>query len=122
LQTDEELAAALYELENQSKAAGYAADEIKKILSKRMEVEDVTNIETENFEIGFKGKNYRSVNTREVAMIVVPAVFKQIAKVNVGSVEKLMKSGELTEDQTAQLKGVFSMEYGELKPNVVKKG
>ncbi|ADD80819.1 gp033 [Rhodococcus phage ReqiDocB7] len=121
-QTDDDLLRALYEANAAEKANKYAAGEIKKIIDRRAQEMDIDRWETDNFTVEYKSKASRQVDTRQVGLIVGPEVMQTIAKVNVSSVDALIKSNELGDEKSAQLKEVFSMTYSDPNPSVSLKG
>ena len=119
---DEQLADALYRLTNQEKAAKYGAEEIKKLMKARAEEDDLTEWSTASFDVAMKSRAMRAVNVREVAMIIGDDELKNFSKINVGEVEKMIKSGEFGEEKTEQLRGVFYTTYSDPSPDAQKRG
>ena len=108
MKTDEELAEALYELDNQVKGAEAAAAEVRAILESRMDNEEASTLEAGNFTVDLSSNSRRETNSRAVSLIVGPEIFRQVGKVTVGEVDKLIKSGELGAEATEKLKKVFT--------------
>jgi len=108
LKSTEELAAALSDLDNQAKGAAAAAEEVRAILESKMDNTEASVLDAGNFTVELSKTTRRQANSREVALIVGPQVYKQIGKVNVSEVDALIKSGELGPEKTEQLKKVFT--------------
>lgn len=121
--TDDELARAKYEIESTLKGAKYALEEVEDVLAARMREQDALEWDTDEFEVKFKpGRSTRSVNNRQVARIIGPEIFNQIGTVTITKLNDLMKSGELTDEQVAELKKAINPPTpGSLKPVVTKK-
>ena len=123
LMDDDQLARAQYELISAQNGAKYALEEIETIMSARMKNEDVLEWDTENFEVKFtSGRATRSINPRDVARIVGDDIFRTITKVNITTIDDLMKTGELTDEQCAALKAAMTRDIGASKPKATPKG
>lgn len=116
-QDPDAMAEALYRLENQHKASKYAIDEIKKLMLVKMEAEDNPDgWETDKFKVQFTSRSRRVINPREVALIVGNDIFKTLASVTVGEVDKLIKSGELDDKQCEALKKAMTKVPNQSQP------
>lgn len=123
LDTPEKLAQAKYELESQSKGVKYALDELNDIISAYSRKEDILQWDAGEYEVVFKpGRGQRTVNAREIADIVGADIFKTIGTVNLKSIDELLKSDELTDEQKKEIKDSMGFQGGALKAQVTKKG
>jgi hypothetical protein len=117
----EDLLKARVEMEAVQKAAKYALEEIDNIIMAQARNEDMTEWETDNYEVKFTSSKRRVVDSHEAGLILGPQVMAQMGKLSISDVDKLLKGDELSPNQKSLLRGAIRENYSDPKPKVVKK-
>lgn len=102
----------------------WAADELDKRLLKEAEVLDQLEFDTPRFDIEITSSSRRKVNSNAVSHIVGPEVSAKYASFTISNIDKLLKSGEIDEDQAKQVKAQITRSWSEpsakIKPKLAE--
>lgn len=110
-------------LEYQKKAAEAAIKELDEIILGESRATDVMDFESDMHVLSVGTSARRGVDPDRVAMVIGEELFKAYgsSSITLGSVDKLLKSDEIDEDQKKALGSLISKKYGEPKVSVKSK-
>lgn len=117
-----EIAERKLEVASAVKALKYLDEELNEVLISKAEELDLFEWEEEDLLVKISARPTRKLtNTQAAAKVVGPELLERYGNLTMTSVEKLLKSGELTEDQISQLKSFIEKKYGDPKATVTRR-
>lgn len=101
----EALLEAKVELSNQKKATTAAEKEIDEALRGYMDANDLSEITGSTYKASTRTNRRRKIDPAKLARVIGDNLFRKVAKVTLGELDKLEKNGELTDEQIQQISG-----------------
>lgn len=96
-------------LKDQNKASSEALKEIDDALRGVMDANDLSEITGSQYKASASKVRRRKIDPAKLARVIGDNLFRKVAKVTLGELDKLEKTGELSEEQVQQING--QMEY-----------
>lgn len=94
---------------------------LNEVLLTEAKARDLFEFETERFNITLTARATRKANSKEVMRILGPELTAAHGNMTVTSLDKLIKSGVLNDDQIREIKQYISKTYGEPTPKIMDK-
>ena len=107
-------------LEAQNKASKYAMEELADMMLSIARERNEISIEEGDFQLEFKSRRSRTVDSQEAIEILGPTMTSQMATFGVTDIEKLLKSEELSDAQKSLLRRTIGEKWGDPKPKITK--
>lgn len=92
-------------LKDQNKASGDALKEIDDALRGLMDANDLSEITGSQYKASASKVRRRKIDPAKLARVIGDNLFRKVAKVTLGELDKLEKAGELSEEQVQQING-----------------
>lgn len=118
----EEVARKKLEIDSQIQALKYAQEELDKQLCLEAEHREEFEFEIDDMEVKIGARPYRKVgNSNAIANIVGPEIARKYGNFTVTNVDKMLKSGELSDDVAAQVREQITTTWSEPSAKVKAK-
>lgn len=117
----EELAERKERIGNQLLALKYADDELDKALVKYAEKESLFDFDAGEFEVKIDARKTRKPNSDAILRIIGPELATRFGNMTMTNIDKMLKSGQLTDDQVRQVNRYVDVTWGSPSAKVKRK-
>lgn len=111
--TADEAAKKKLEVDSQIKALGYLSSSLDEILMKEAEANDLIEWETSEVKVLISASKRRALDSSAAIDIIGPELAKKYGKMNLGEIDKLLKSDDLTDAQKSKIRNLIYNKWGE---------
>ena len=118
----EQLAERKLLISSQLEALKYADAELDKAIMKEAEHADAFEFDEGDYNISFSTRSSRSANSAAIAHIVGPELSTKYGTFSMANIDKMLASGELSEDVRKAVEAEITKSWSDPKPKVKKKG
>lgn len=118
----EQLAERKLLISSQLEALKYADQELDKAIMAEAEHADAFEFDVGDYQIGFSTRSTRSANSAAIAHIVGPELSTKYGTFSMANIDKMLSSGELSDDVKKAVEAEISKNWSDPKPKVKKKG
>lgn len=106
-------AARLYEVQSAIKGLQGLATDLDAVVVGHMKANDLMELDVPGYEVSVGVSSRRDIDPERLLQVVGPDVMSRYAKINVTSVDAMLKNEPLTDDQKGQVRKLFRQNYGE---------
>jgi len=117
----EELAERKERISNQVLALKYAEEELDKALVTYAEKEELFEFEAGEFQVNITSRAMRKPNSNAIIKIIGPELSSKYGNMTMTNIDKLMRSGELNDDQVKRIQNEVNVTYSSPSAKVKKK-